>query len=111
MPLVILGAGILVCDFARAWQWTPCPGKHGSIHQDNAVPKRVRIITAGAISDGASEEGARGCGKKKSLPVIYYTMISLQCSNCHSLSWVLFSKHSRLQAKEISQEAHQHRGD
>jgi hypothetical protein len=85
-------------------------GKHDSIHQDNAVPKRVRIITAGAISDGASEEGDE-CGKKKSLWVIYYAMISLQFSNCHSLSWVLFSKHSRLQAKEISQEAHQHRGD
>ena len=50
-------------------------GKHDNIHQDNAVPKRVYIIRAGAISDGASEEGACGYGRKKSLPVIYYAMI------------------------------------
>ena len=50
-------------------------GKHDSIHQDNTVPKRVRIITAGAISDGVSKEGVRGCGRKKSLWVIYYAMI------------------------------------
>jgi hypothetical protein len=59
MPLVILGAGKVVCDSARAWHWAPCSSECDSIHQDNAVPKRGRIIRAGAILYGAPGEGAQ----------------------------------------------------